>query len=324
MICQMEMLSRQKFLKYIGITGAALVLPKLSSSIPIPPSDKNAPSARPLRVAHLTDIHAQSGKEPEQGFASALQTVNSLSEAPDFILNGGDSIMNSALNLSKEEVKREWSVFHRILKDHNNLPVMHCVGNHDLHGWTSPSLAHNQEKKWALDEYKLERSYYSVEKGKWKFIILDSIHGRYSIPGYYAKLDEGQMLWLKQELETTSSSQHICIVTHIPILAVCTLFNTLNKSNEHWRIPNNTLHADAEELTSLFYQYPNIKACLSGHIHLIDHVNYLGIDYYCNGAVSGSWWKGDFHQFPPSLSMMNFHDHGKVEREIIYYNWKNV
>jgi Icc protein len=320
----METLSRHKFLKYLGISGAALLLPRISLSkeTETPPSAEANP--RSVRMAHLTDIHVESGKESEQGFASVLQTVNSLIDKPEFIVNGGDSIMNSALNLSRERVKEQWALFHSLLQKHNSLPVHHCLGNHDLYDWTTPNRSHAQSKKSALDEYNLERPYYAFEKDKWKFIVLDSIHGRNTIPGYYAKLDEEQKIWLKNELEITPKNQFICIVSHIPILAVCTMFNGRNGDTEHWNIPNNTLHSDAEELTALFFGYPNIKACLSGHIHMIDHVNYLGIDYFCNGAVSGSWWKGNYHQFPPSFSLMNFFSNGKVEREVIYYNWQSA
>ncbi len=321
----MEHVSRKKFLKYIGISGAALLLPKLSSSNILTATDAtDKRDVRKVRLAHLTDIHVESGAKSETGFASALHTVNSLTDRPDFIVNGGDSIMNSALNLSRERVKEQWELFHSLLKHNNSLDVHHCVGNHDLYGWTSPNRSHAQGKKWALDEYKLDRSYYSFEKNNWKFIVLDSIHGRNSVPGYYAKLDEEQKNWLKQELDATPRTQYVCIISHIPILAVCPMFNGRNGDSEHWSIPNNTLHADAAELTSMFYGYPNIKACLSGHIHLIDHVNYLGIDYFCNGAVSGNWWKGDYQQFPPSLSMMNFYESGKVEREVMYYNWQSA
>ncbi|HXC06923.1 MAG TPA: metallophosphoesterase [Bacteroidia bacterium] len=328
----MEKLSRQKFLQYLGLSSAALVLPGLSpgrSLIPLAASPASRAPAltatpTPLRMAHLTDIHVQSGPESETGFAAALEAVNRMSEKPDFILNGGDAIMNSALNLSREEVKTEWGLFHSILNNHNSIPLRHCVGNHDLYGWTSPSRTHAEGKQWALDEYELSKGYYAFQKENWKFIVLDSIHGRRSVPGYYAKLDDAQFDWLKTELESTPSTQYICIVTHVPILAMCTLFNEFNKQADHYRIPDNILHADAEELIALFASYPNIRTCLSGHIHRIDQVNYLGIDYFCNGAVSGSWWKGNYHQFPPSFSMMNFYENGKVERELIYYNWKNI
>jgi Icc protein len=61
---------------------------------------------------------------------------------------------------------------------------------------------------------------------------------------------------------------------------------------------------------------------LSGHIHIIEHVNYLGVDYYSNGAVAGSWWKGSYHQFAPAYAVMNFYADGSCKREIKYYPWQ--
>jgi hypothetical protein len=64
-----------------------------------------------------------------------------------------------------------------------------------------------------------------------------------------------------------------------------------------------------------------VKAALSGHIHLIDEVDYLGVKYYCNGAVCGAWWEGNNQEFPPAFAVMNFYDDGSTEREIVYYDW---
>jgi Icc protein len=335
----MEQISRQKFLKYLGLTSASLLLPRYISAQQTaslsdqkvihthtgPTENTPSPQTPVVRIAHLTDIHIEEGKDSVHGFTSALKAVNDSTLKPDLILNGGDAIMNSGLNLSRERVKDQWKLFHSILGQENSIPLRHCLGNHDLYGWTSPDTAHAKGKKWAMEEYQLERPYYSFQQANWKFIVLDSIHGRNTIPGYYARLDEEQLVWLKQELQQTPADVFICIITHIPILAICTLFESRNHSGgEHWNIPNNTLHADADELTALFYQYPNIRTCLSGHIHMIDHVNYLGIDYYCNGAVSGSWWKGNYKQFPPSYSDMAFYANGKVERKISFYNWQSA
>jgi hypothetical protein len=100
------------------------------------------------------------------------------------------------------------------------------------------------------------------------------------------------------------------------------MFDKINHSENNWIIPDNTLHADSHILRDVFNKQGNVKACLSGHIHLIDHVNYLGTDYYCNGAVSGGWWKGEYQEFPPAFVVVNFYDDGSTEREIYYYKWK--
>ncbi len=124
------------------------------------------------------------------------------------------------------------------------------------------------------------------------------------------------------ELKNTPEDIFICIVSHIPILAICTLFDGNNHADTNWRVPDNCLHADASKLTKLFFATKNIKVCLSGHIHLVDHVNYLGIDYYCNGAVAGAWWKGSYHQCDPAYAVMNFYADGSSNRELHNYNWQ--
>jgi 3',5'-cyclic AMP phosphodiesterase CpdA len=321
----MESLNRKNFLKLAGITSLGMLASGVKGATFTKITENIEPAAtQPLRVAHLTDIHIDLGYEPEKGFASCLHAVNDLAQKPDLIINGGDAIMNSALTFSKAKLKNQWSLFHDILKRDNAIPVQHCIGNHDLYGWPLAKSSETESKHRAMEEYQIQKPYHAFQQGKWKFIVLDSIQCKTSIPGYYAKLDDEQMNWLSDELKATPSDVFICIVSHVPILAICTLFDSIFKKERHRSIPDNILHADAAELTTLFYQYPNIKSCLSGHIHLVDHVNYLGIDYYCNGAVSGSWWKGNHHQFPPSFSTMNFYDDGKVSREVHYYNWNQM
>ena len=314
--------NRKSFFKTLGIIGAGTFLSNnVFAKRDLFEVEKSLASKRSLRVAHLTDIHVTKGKIPESGMANVLNDANNLSDKLDFIINGGDSIMNAA-SLSANHIKQQWNVFNNILKNENSLPIYHCIGNHDIFSWALPDKNHAEEKHKTLIEYGLQKSYYSFSKNGWKFIVLDSIHGRKSVPGYFGKIDEEQFLWLENELKNTPSDQHICIVTHIPILAVCVLFDSSNNSNNSWNVPDNALHSDADRLIELFYRYKNIKACLSGHIHLIDHVSYLGIDYYCNGAVSGSWWKGNYKQFAPSFSTIDFFEDGTTKRANHFYNWK--
>ena len=318
----MEKVDRKNFLKILGASSLGLFASKTKAAGLFETFDEEKIKSRPLRVAHLTDIHIESGLVAEKGFASSLHAVNNLAQKPDLIINGGDAIMNAAFTFSKEKIKKQWTLFHSTLAAENSIPVHHCIGNHDLYGcWPLSTSFEEDSKKAALEEYKLNTPYYSVKFGRWKFIVLDSVRAKNSIPGYYAELDTIQLDWLKNELQNTPQDLFVCIISHVPILAICTLFDG-KKHHTNWHIPNNCLHDDTAELTSLFYQYPNVKACLSGHIHMIDHVNYLGVDYYCNGAVSGSWWKGNHRQFAPSFSVMNFYDDGKVSRDVNYYNWQ--
>ena len=312
---------RRNFFQKALLAGAGLYLnqniTKANSLQEFIPEKK---AKRILRIAHLTDIHAQPGLESEKGFAQALHSVNGLKDKVDFIVNGGDSIMNSVLT-SKDTVRQQWKTFNNILLNENSLLIYNCVGNHDVYGWLSPSKNNEKGKDWAKDELKLEKSYYSIKRDNWKIIILDSIHPRNTIPGYMAKLDEGQMEWLSNEL-IESKDLFVCVVFHIPILSICSFFDGSTYHGRKMNISDNCMHADATKLKNMFFESKIVKTCLSGHIHLIDQLEYLGISYYCNGAVSGNWWKGIYKEFPPAFAVLNLYEDGSSERELHFYNWK--
>jgi hypothetical protein len=89
--------------------------------------------------------------------------------------------------------------------------------------------------------------------------------------------------------------------------------------NGDWKLSRALLHTDARKIKDLFKKHSNIKACLSGHIHLQDEVNYLGIKYYCNGAISGNWWNGNFQDFAPAFALFDFYNDGEIERKMVEY-----
>ena len=161
--------------------------------------------------------------------------------------------------------------------------------------------------------------YYSFSKDKWHFIVLDSTQLN-PAGGYIGKIDEEQLAWLQTELASVPKENFICIVSHIPILSICAgLFFDKTEANGDLKIQRNLMHSDFLSLKKIFNNYPNIKACISGHIHLQDELNYLGIKYYCNGAVSGNWWKGSFQEFAPAYAMLEFYTDGTSKRYMQNY-----
>lgn len=273
-----------------------------------------------LKVAFITDIHVKPGSIAENGMRKAIQHVNNLRPAPHFIINGGDSIMD-ALAANKADTRAQWDVWNRVIKD-NKLPVYHCIGNHDVWGWqVKDELIKSDplyDKNWVLQQHKMPGRYYSFRKGKWHFIVLDGTQENNG--GYIARIDEEQFNWLENELNKIPADIFICIASHIPIVSFCAaMFIEKNEPNGDWKILRVLLHTDARRLKNLFKKYKNIKACLSGHIHLEDEVEYLGIKYFCNGAVSGNWWKGSFQDFEPAYALFHFDENGNVKREMIQY-----
>ncbi len=277
---------------------------------------------RVLRIAHLTDTHLKPDAVAEEGFANALKSANNLSPKADFIINGGDAIMD-ALDKSKEEVKEQWAVFKKVVKANNSLPIANVIGNHDIWGWFNKKEDLKADrlygKTWVVEELKMPKRYYAYERNGWKFFVLDSVQLNPN-GGYIAYIDGEQMTWLKAELAATPANIHISIVSHVPIFSACAgLFYGKNEANGDLLTHRNIMHTDFFKLKNLFKNYPNIRVCISGHVHLQDEVKYLGITYFCNGAVCGNWWKGSFQDFAPAYAVLDYYDDGSVERQMVNY-----
>lgn len=314
----MESFSRKKFLLTSGIIGAGLLLPDFLHAAAKSSNTKK----RVLRVAHITDMHVQPEGAATRGMANCLHQIQSLSDKPDFIINTGDCIMD-ALGREKSNVKAQWETWNGLLKNENSLEIYSSIGNHDIWGWSGLSARRTDKhygKQWAAEMLGLKNRYYSFDKNNWHFVVLDSMT---HVPfGYTAKLDGEQFDWLKEDLANTPKNKFVCVLSHIPILAACVFYDGNNVKSGNWKVPGAWMHKDSKKIKTLFSEHTNVKAALSGHIHLIDEVAYSGVNYYCNGAASGSWWKGDYHEFPPAFCVMNFYDDGSTEREVHFYNWK--
>lgn len=303
---------------FIKSTLLATTIPLAGFSI-LDSEKKKKPA---IWFAHLTDFHIQEGATQEAGMAKVLQHLHKLKEKPSFIINGGDAIMDS-LESNKEKTKSQWAIFNKILNENNKLPLFHCIGNHDIWGWFVKDPAIKEDplygKNWAVETLKMPKRYYTFQEKKWNFIVLDSTQFNEK-GGYIAKIDEEQFLWLKNTLQSIPQDNNICIVSHIPILSVCSgLFWDKTEVNGDRLFKRNLMHTDFIQLKELFLQHPNVKVCISGHIHMQDEIDYLGVKYYCNGAVSGNWWKGKFHEFPPAYALIELHEDGSSNRVMHEY-----
>lgn len=307
-------MKRKTFLHTTAAAIGGSLLPSLSFA------EENKKAA--IRVAHLTDIHLKPGIIPETGMAKAFQHVQQLKPGIDLIINGGDSIMD-ALEADKQKTETQWKLFKTILQKENNLPIYHTIGNHDIWGWfiknDKPENDRLYGKQWATEMLELKSRYYSFTRSNWHFIVLDSVQLN-PAGGYIGKLDAEQLEWLQEDLKNVPADKFICIVSHIPILSICSgLFFDKTETNGDLLIKRNLMHTDFLAIKKIFLKYPNIKTCISGHIHLQDEVEYLGIKYYCNGAVSGNWWGGAFQEFEPAYALMEFYNDGTVKRTMIKY-----
>jgi 3',5'-cyclic-AMP phosphodiesterase len=321
-------LTRRDILKSGGIAAATALLggrllPAVAAD---PPATQPGASRRlVLRVAHLTDIHIQPERRAAEGLAACLRHVQSQTDKPDLILTGGDLVMES-LGADRDRTKVQWDLFTRVLKDECRLPVEHCLGNHDIWGWDkAESGATGDEaeygKKWAMDVLHLESPYRSFDRAGWHFIVLDSVGPSAEV--YMGKLDDAQMEWLKADLARVPATTPVLVLSHIPILAACILNDpqSAGEKGEGWRVSPRILLANTRKIRTLFAERGNVKLCLSGHIHLVDRVDYNGVSYVCDGAVCAKWWRGAQYECHEGYGRIDLFDDGTWEHRYVPYGW---
>ncbi|MEJ2880259.1 metallophosphoesterase family protein [Pedobacter sp. GR22-6] len=300
-------MERRSALKGIG---SLFLLPSLAFAA------KPALSKPALRIAHLTDVHLKDEFGAPGKFAKCLHHLQSQTPKVDFVLNGGDIVFD----MNKENLHRinaQWELLEKTMKSECSLPVHYCLGNHDIWWQEEDRKQAFYGKNYAMERLELSKPYYSMIKGGWKFIILDSVHLDIDGTWYIGKLGDEQFSWLEQELKVTDPKTPVLVMSHIPILTALLMIedNIVNR----WEMLGGDMHTDTSKIINLFYQYPNVKLCLSGHLHMRDKVVYNNVTYLCNGAVSGAWWEGNRRQTAPGYGLIDLYADGTFEERYVNY-----
>ena len=325
----MPIATRRGFLQGAAAAAGAVVgwspLARATAAELVAPRRPN----RVLRLAHLTDVHVQPELGAGDGLAVCLRHVQSLDDPPTFILTGGDAVMD-VFGARPDRASVLADVWRRVWRAECSLPNEHCLGNHDVWGWdrkNSGTTGHEPTwgKPWAMDLLGLARRYRSFDRAGWHFVVLDSVH---ELPvaepegGYVARLDEEQFRWLAADLAATPRETPVLVLSHIPILSIAAMMYGEQEKSGQWVVPASWVHIDARRITGLFRQHPNVKLCLSGHIHLCDRVTYQGVTYVCGGAVCGDWWKGDLDGTDEGYTVVDLYEGGAFDARYVAYGWK--
>lgn len=300
---------------------------KTASLLPLaaaaPESFAPAKKKRSVRFAYMGDTHILPETKQQNAIANAFRQVQNQADKPQFVLHGGDVIMDALLP-DKATVRNQFDAWNRVVKAECSLPVQYAIGNHDIWGPDAAKADGAWGKAWIIDELKLPGRYYSFDKNGWHFIVLDSVQAKPNGSWYTTRIDDEQLAWLKADLTKTPATTPTLILSHVPILTA-TVFDFAQPVpgvDGRMSVIDGLIVANALDLTTLFSAHPNVKACLSGHTHLLDQVVYNNVSYFCNGAVSGNWWKTDTHrQTKAGFALFDLYDDGTVERQYMPYSW---
>lgn len=323
-------ISRRRWLKLLGFATAAISgAPWLRAG----PGTEGRPilgsqAARSLRLAHISDVHAQPERGAARGLAQCLHHLQSQEDAPQLILNTGDSIMD-AIEVGAERTEVQWGLWRKTLRDECSLPIEHAIGNHDCWGLNrARSGTTGGEprwgKQWALEGLGLTSPYRSFDRAGWHFIVLDSIEPYQDT--YLGRLGTKQLDWLKNDLAAVPKGVPILVMSHIPIVSPGAVLNGLKETPEHHlEIPGGLTHLDAKPIHDLLRRQGNVKLCLSGHLHVVDRAEYDGITYIGTGAVSSGWWKAiRLDRFDYGYALVDLFQDGTFHYQYLPYGWKTV
>ena len=325
------MLNRRDILRLSLAGAAAAAIPGVALAAP---AEIAATRKRALRIAHLTDSHIQPEHGGADGTRAAFQHAQT-NHSPDLIIAGGDQIMD-ALAHDQARVTTLYQTWKDVVRQDCHTPLKYVIGNHDIWGWADSKASGTTGdepkygKAWALDEFGLAKPYHSFDQNGWHLIVLDSV--QFDGGGsYVAMLDDEQFEWLQNDLKAVDAKTPVAVFSHIPILGACPLLfdekapTTQSKfPKPKWGLSRALMHVDARRIKDLFHKHPNVKLAVSGHIHLRDRVDYLGVTYLCNPAVSAGWWRGPMQEFGNSYTILDLFDDGTFDYNVVDYGWKNV
>lgn len=230
-----------------------------------------------VRFGVIADIQYHPGKPLGNRYYSA--SVDKLKEAlavfnqekAQFIFNLGDTIDHNI-----QSFDTVMPLF-KILK----APVYHLVGNHDF------DIQPGNENR-VLPALGLKNGYYSLGRGRWRFILLDGFELRYPFPAdetlkreaeslYWRLRAQGkenaqrwnggislaQITWLERELEAAEKSRkNALILGHFPVFP--------EAAQNLWN--------DAE-VVEVLERHACVKAYFAGHHHIGDYALRNGIHY---------------------------------------------
>ncbi len=242
-----------------------------------------------FRFVHFTDLHLKPEDGAEQGVLQAVEAVNALSPAPDFVVTGGDLVFD-ALEVDYERADLLFKLYQKCM-DRLDCPVYHAIGNHDILGWypKSPVAKSHPEygKKMFAGRLGGGRTWNSFDHKGWHFVILDSIEWDRQDEDYMGLICEEQLVWLRDDLADVDSATPVAIVTHIPFVSIVEQVRggANTPLNKQIGITNSRRVLD-------LFDGKKLQLVLQGHLHRDEQLRLEGRRFIMSGAICGGWWRG--------------------------------
>lgn len=300
-------MNRRDFFASAALASGAMLLPGTLGSAAAQ-SGPVAPGS--FDFLFFTDTHIQPELDAGNGCATAFRKAAGLKA--DFAIQGGDHVFDALA----ADRKRADSLFD--LYGHTEqaigMKVYHTMGNHDHFGLYTKSGVEAGCPGYAKEMYRerVGATYYSFDHKGYHFVVLDTVQPT-TDRSYEARIDQEQLVWLKNDLAKIPAGTPIVVSAHVPLVSGMRSYVPPNLpmppalGPEHPQLTVSNAYDAMQEL-----QKHNTLAVFQGHIHVNEVITYRGIHYVSSGAVSGNWWHGPFLGTPEGFTVVSLKA-GKID-----------
>jgi len=266
-----------------------------------------ADSDSAFSFAFLTDAHLNRSNNGngDQGLKMALEDVKS--KGADFVIFGGDNTDVDALKPEDEATVDSLMARFKTITEGSGLKTYYTIGNHDRFYTLNGQL--DKDGFGMFIKHFGETTYSFNYKGV-HFIVLNSVQ-RDDSNTYL--VNEDQFKWLQADLDTTGKETPIVVSTHVP-------FQSLYYPAVEGRILSIDMLDNFKQVWDLLLDY-NIQIVLQGHQHLHEELFVKDTWFLTGGAVSASWWGGEFHRTQEGYLLVKVDADKKFTWDYIDYGW---
>jgi len=159
------------------------------------------------------------------------------------------------------------------------IPFYQLIGNHDM-----DYTARSDDGSQATFKSHFGPTYYSFNRGKIHYIVLDNVFFIGLAHRYIGYLTETQLAWVEKDLQTVPAGSTIVVSLHIPT------FNKLSATKTAKEEELGSMTSNREALYALLKNYK--VHIMSGHTHFNENWEKDNIYEHNHGTVCGAWWTG--------------------------------
>ena len=159
------------------------------------------------------------------------------------------------------------------------VPFFNVIGNHDM-----DLDGRSDETSSVTFKNQFGPTYYSFNRGKVHYIVLDNVFFVGTAKKYIGYLTETQLRWLEQDLALIKPGSTVVVNNHIPTDTGYMRRNKLAEEEMGGTVANrNKLYKMLE---------PFKTHIMSGHTHVNEKWEKDNLIEHIHGTVCGAWWTG--------------------------------